>query len=80
MTDEQSIRLKAHRSNIGRYRWLLRTNLTELERRFIERRLGEEQSALEKLAGSAAPIAGAKAGRQLAQGTISSADAPGAGW
>jgi hypothetical protein len=80
MTEEQSIRLKAHRSNISRYRWLLKTSLTELERRFIEKRFGEEQSALEKLAASAAPIARAKSGRQLPQGMISSADVPEPAW
>lgn len=39
--------IQAHRSNIQRYRGLLRTRLTEVERRFIERRISEEQSALQ---------------------------------
>ena len=46
MIDENLARLRAHRNNIGRYRRLLKTNLTELERDFIERRLSEEGTAL----------------------------------
>ena len=45
MTDEQLVRLRAHRNNIHRYRRLLKGNLTEHERQFVERRLTEEQSA-----------------------------------
>jgi hypothetical protein len=50
MTDEQMARMRAHRNNIYRYRHLLQTKLTELERDFIEKRLAEEQSNLERLA------------------------------
>ena len=50
MTDEDLARLRAHDSNISRYRRLLKTNLSDLERRFLERRLSEERSALESLA------------------------------
>ena len=52
MIDRQLARLRAHRSNIQRYRNLLQTSLTELERQFVERRLTEEQSNLESLANS----------------------------
>jgi hypothetical protein len=55
--DEKLARLRAHRNNISRYRRLLKTQLTEIEREFIERRLSEEQLALESLAGSAFPLA-----------------------
>jgi hypothetical protein len=41
MIDDQLAR--AHRNNIQRYRQLLQTSLTELERQFVERRLNEEQ-------------------------------------
>ena len=34
-----------HEANVRRYRRLLQTHLTELERRFLERRLAEEQLA-----------------------------------
>ena len=50
MTDEKLARLRAHDNNISRYRRLLKTNLSELERGFIERRLGEERAAVESLA------------------------------
>ena len=49
MIDEQLARLRTHRDSIGRYRRLLQTQLTDLERQFIERRLSEEQSAYERL-------------------------------
>lgn len=52
MIDRQLARLRAHRSNIQRYRNLLQTSLTELERQFVERRLTEDQSNLESLANS----------------------------
>jgi len=39
MTDEQLVRLRAHSNNIHRYRRLLKGNLTEHERQFVERRL-----------------------------------------
>jgi hypothetical protein len=50
--DQQLARLRTHRSNIQRYRNLLLTSLTELERQFVEKRLTEEQSDLESLAAS----------------------------
>jgi hypothetical protein len=50
MTDEQMARMRTHHNNIYRYRHLLQTELTELERDFIEKRLAEEQSNLERLA------------------------------
>ncbi len=36
-----AIQLQAHRQNIARYRSLLRTELTEIERTFIDRRIAE---------------------------------------
>jgi hypothetical protein len=50
MIDEELARLRAHGNNISRYRRLLETDLSELERGFIERRLNEERSAVESLA------------------------------
>lgn len=49
MFEQTVTRLRTHRSNIQRYRQLLETNLTDLERQFIDRRLSEELSAVEKL-------------------------------
>ena len=57
MLDERLARLRTHRNNISRYRRLLKTDLTELERRFIERRLSEERSAVDSVAASTFPLA-----------------------
>ena len=56
MIDEHLARLRTHRDNIDRYRRLLETTLTELEREFIERRLQEEQSAFQGLAAGTFPF------------------------
>jgi hypothetical protein len=57
MTDENLALMRRHRNNINRYRRLLKTKLTECERRFIEKRLSEEQCAVERLAASTFPLA-----------------------
>jgi hypothetical protein len=49
VTDEKLARLRAHDNNISRYRRLLRTDLSDVERGFIERRLNEERSAMKSL-------------------------------
>jgi hypothetical protein len=56
MIDENLTRLRVHRQNIERYRRLLETNLTVLEREFIERRITEEASALDRLASDTFPL------------------------
>jgi hypothetical protein len=56
MIDEKLARLRTHRNNIDRYRRLLKTRLTEIEQQYIEKRLSEEQSALERLAASTFPL------------------------
>ena len=48
--DEHIAYSSGYRENIDHYRRLLRTNLTALERNFIERRIAEEQKALDRLA------------------------------
>ena len=45
-----------HQANIGRYRRILSTPLTDHERQFIERRLAEEEEALRTAAGSGPPF------------------------
>ena len=55
MLDERFARLRTHRNNIARYRGLLKTNLTDLECQFIERRLSEEQSEFELLSAGNLP-------------------------
>jgi hypothetical protein len=57
MLDENLARIRAHRSNIHRYQRLLKTKLSELERRYIERRLTEERSALQSLSAATFPVA-----------------------
>jgi hypothetical protein len=44
--------IQAHRSNIRRYHRLLETELTQLERKFITRRIAEERAAIQKIAAS----------------------------
>jgi hypothetical protein len=56
MIDEAFALLRTHRNNIDRYRRLLKTELTELERRFIETRLSEERTAMENVAASTFPL------------------------
>jgi len=57
MLDETFARLRAHRNNIHRYRRLLATQLSDLERAYILRRIDEEQSALNSLSGNTFPFA-----------------------
>ncbi|KYK44268.1 hypothetical protein A1D31_36915 [Bradyrhizobium liaoningense] len=57
MLDEYLARIRAHRNNIHRYRRLLKSNLSDFERPFIERRLTEEQTALESLSTKTFPLA-----------------------
>ena len=57
MIDEKLARLRTHRNNIARYRRLLKTKLTYLERQFIEKLLSEEQMDFERLAAGTFPVA-----------------------
>ena len=45
----------AREANITRYRKLLDTHFTDIERAFVKRRLAEEQSALQQITRSAEP-------------------------
>jgi hypothetical protein len=49
MIDVNLERLRAHQKNIDRYRRLLGTHLSDLERSYIERRLSEEQASIKGL-------------------------------
>jgi hypothetical protein len=73
MIDEDFARIRAHRNNIHRYRRLLKTQLSELERQFIERRLSEESSALEALTSKTFPIAFAMPPRRPAPANVGAA-------
>ena len=56
MVDENLARLRAHRNNIHRYRRLLATHLSDLERAYIERRLQEERASVEALSQDTFPF------------------------
>lgn len=56
MIEENLTRLRSHRNNIHRYRRLLATRLSELERSYVERRLREEQSSLDALTAETFPF------------------------
>jgi hypothetical protein len=49
MLDVNLERLRAHQKSIERYRRLLATHLSDLERAYIERRLSEEQASMKGL-------------------------------
>jgi len=42
-------RIRGHQANLERYARMLPTNLTELERQYIHRRIAEERGAIAKL-------------------------------
>jgi hypothetical protein len=50
MRDENTVRFLVHRQNISRYRSLLRTPLTAIEREFLDRRIEEEEAEIHRLA------------------------------
>ena len=56
MIDENLARLRAHRNNVHRYRRLLATQLSDLERAYIERRLSEERASIEALSQVTCPF------------------------
>jgi hypothetical protein len=56
MIDENLARLRAHRNNVHRYRRLLASPLSDLERAYIDRLLSEEQSSMEALSGETFPF------------------------
>jgi hypothetical protein len=56
MIEENLARFRAHRNNIHRYRRLLATRLSDLERAYIERRLQEERASLEALSQDTFPV------------------------
>ena len=56
MIDADFVRLRAHRNNIHRYRRLLDTQLSELERAFVLKRMSEEQVAFYELSSVTLPL------------------------
>jgi len=57
--DEATIRILVHRQNIHRYRFLLQTQLTEVERAFITRRVAEEEAEVRRLSAGRRELAAA---------------------
>ena len=57
--DEKIARLRAHQRNIDRYQRLLKTELSDLESQYLERRLSEERFRIAMLSGASdAPPSG----------------------
>ena len=54
--DENLARLRAHRNNIHRYRRLLATRLSELERAYVLKRLQDEEAASQALMQTTFPL------------------------
>ncbi len=63
MPDDAGLWSWVHRANIERYRRIMATPLTAIERQFIEQRIREEEAALR---GTRAPLRNASAGADLA--------------
>ncbi len=49
MPNEATIRILVHRQDIARYKFLLETKLTHVERAFITRRIAEEEAEVRRL-------------------------------
>ena len=63
MTDlSKSIRVRAHRANIERYRKLLAGRLTRVEREYVMRRIAEERIELKRLEDAADDVTAAPSG------------------
>lgn len=56
MSQSETTQQFVHRENIARYKKILGTHLTAEERRFVERRVLEEQTSLQQLAGRIRPV------------------------
>ena len=56
MSYDKLAEMRTHRNNIRRYQRLLETELTDLERDFIQKRLAEERSAFESLMAYTLPM------------------------
>jgi hypothetical protein len=49
MTDHQAARIRTHQQNLDRYCRLLATDLTDLEREFLHKRIAQERLELERI-------------------------------
>jgi hypothetical protein len=71
MFEENLARIRTRRNNIHRYRRLLRTELSDLERDFIEKRMADEQAAIDALIAETFPVALPKASTSSSMGAAS---------
>jgi hypothetical protein len=69
MTDLRTAKILSHRRNIQRYGRLLATELTELERQYLHRRIAEEQAELERLQSEPQPVEQVIATQAMGRGT-----------
>lgn len=53
--DKEIARLRTHQKNIERYQSLLKTDLSEVEQQYLEKRLSEERLAMATLRSMMAP-------------------------
>lgn len=65
MLEETSARLRTHHKNLQRYRQLLDTGLTDVEREYISKRLSEEEAAIEALSAKMLTVAASEATAQI---------------
>lgn len=69
MIDKKLALIRAKAANVRRYRRLLQTQLTELERDYVQRRLNEEEDALSAATSETQPLAIGSAGSDQSQFT-----------
>ena len=55
MPNERAAHIRSHQSNLERYCRLLMTELTDLERQFLHKRIAEERLELDRLRAEADP-------------------------
>jgi hypothetical protein len=61
MTDFRTAKILSHQRNIKRYARLLATDLAELERQYLHKRIAEEQAELERPPEQGEPVISAEA-------------------
>jgi hypothetical protein len=74
MIDFETAKILSHRRNIQRCVRLLATELTELERQHLHKRIAEERAELERLQGTQPDQAGAQDGRPVANLSVATSD------
>ncbi len=52
MHSSREASIAAHQANIRRYRWMLSTQMTDLEQQFVNRRISEECDAIVQAGGT----------------------------